>query len=78
MAPEVGPGALFFAAALLGSVWIYRDAKRREMDTADVWAVGFFVAFVLLPILGGIVVFALYLQRRNRGDGTPVSVPSDW
>ncbi|AKU06676.1 MULTISPECIES: hypothetical protein [Haloferax] len=68
-------GPLLLAAAVLGAAWIYRDAKRRAMDTADMWAVGFFVAFVLLPVLGGLAVFVFYLRNRNRRRGSPVAVP---
>lgn len=63
--------------ALFGALWMYRDAKSRKMDTADMWAVGFFVAFFLLPFLGGILVFAFYLRKRNRGGGFAYSVPSE-
>ncbi|ELZ93081.1 hypothetical protein [Haloferax sulfurifontis] len=68
-------GPILVAAAVLGAAWLYRDAKRRAMDTADMWAVGFFVAFVLLPVLGGLAVLAFYLQNRNRRRGSPVAVP---
>lgn len=57
--------------ALLGSVLLYRDAGRRGMDTADMWAVGFVVGFLLLPVLGGLVVLALYLQKRTGRRGRP-------
>ncbi|MCO8265675.1 MULTISPECIES: hypothetical protein [unclassified Haloferax] len=73
---ELG-GPLLLAAAVLGAAWLYRDAKRRAMDTADMWAVGFFVAFVLLPVLGGLAVFVFYLQNRNRRRGSPVTVPGE-
>ncbi|WP_148415941.1 hypothetical protein [Haloferax sp. KTX1] len=73
---ELG-GPLLLAAAVLGAAWIYRDAKRRAMDTADMWAVGFFVAFVLLPVLGGLAVLAFYFRNRNRRRGSPVTVPGE-
>ena len=60
--------------ALLGALWVYRDATRRGMDTADMWAVGFFVAFFLLPVIGGIVVLAFYVRSRNRRRGRPTPV----
>jgi hypothetical protein len=34
------------------------------MDTADMWAVGFLVAFLLLPIIGGIFVLLYYFLQR--------------
>jgi TRAP-type C4-dicarboxylate transport system permease small subunit len=58
--------------ALLVAAWIYRDATQRGMDSADMWAVGFFVAFFILPLFGGIVVFAFYLRNRNRRRPLPV------
>lgn len=60
--------------ALLGAALIYRDARSRRMDAADMWAVGFFVGFFLLPLIGGVVVLAFYLQNRapRRGSPTPV------
>lgn len=61
--------------ALLGAVTIYRDGKRRGMDTADMWAVGFVVGFFLLPIVGGVVVAVLYLQRRADRGGRPSPTP---
>lgn len=61
--------------ALLGAASIYRDATQRRMETADMWAVGFVVGFFLLPVLGGIVVLAVYLRKRNRRRGRPDAVP---
>lgn len=61
--------------AILGAVWIYRDATERRMETADMWAVGFFVAFFVPPIIGAVVVYAFYLKKRNRRGGTPRPVP---
>ncbi|SIR31666.1 hypothetical protein SAMN05421858_2225 [Haladaptatus litoreus] len=63
--------------ALLGSAWIYHDAKKREMDTADMWAVGFFVGFFVPPFIGAIAVYAFYLQKRNRRGGTVHAVPPE-
>lgn len=57
------PVALLVAA--LGALWIYQDAQKRRMDTADMWAVGFAVGFFLLPIIGGIAVFLYYIHRRT-------------
>ena len=58
-------GPIALAVSALGALWIYRDGKYRGMESADMWAVGFFVAFWLLPILGGVLVFAYYLQKRD-------------
>jgi hypothetical protein len=61
--------ALSTSAALLiaagGGFWVYQDATDRRMDTADMWAVGFVVGFLLLPILGGVLVLLYYLQKRQ-------------
>ena len=61
--------------AALGGIWIYQDARNRGMDTADMWAVGFFVGFFLLPIVGGILVFAYYLQKRDPEFPQPGGTP---
>ncbi len=71
------PGVVAVPLALLGAVWIYRDARARNMDTADMWAVGFFVGCFLPPIIGAVVVFAFYLRHRNRRGGTPCAVPPE-
>lgn len=55
--------AVIFAA--VGSWWLYTDASNRGMDTADMWAVGFFVGFFLLPIIGGLLVLAYYFHKRR-------------
>lgn len=65
-----GPAALLIAA--LGALWIYQDAKDRRMDTADMWAVGFAVAFFIPPIIGAVVVLFFYFRKRNRKPGEPV------
>ncbi len=57
------PAAILIAAG--GGLWIYKDATTRGMDTADMWAVGFFIGFFILPIVGGVLVFAYYLQKRQ-------------
>lgn len=48
-----------------GCLWLYMDATNRGMDTADMWAVGFFVGFFLLPIIGGVLVLLYYWQKRQ-------------
>ncbi|MFH5799290.1 hypothetical protein [Haladaptatus sp. CMAA 1911] len=61
--------------AALCAVWIYRDAKDRDMDTADMWAVGTFIGFFVPPLIGAILVYAFYLRKRNRRRGGPYAVP---
>jgi len=60
--------SLSFSMAIIlgsgGALWLYIDASDRGMDTADMWAVGFLVAFLLLPIIGGIFVLLYYSQKR--------------
>ncbi|MFW5973887.1 MAG: hypothetical protein ACOCPZ_00710 [Natrialbaceae archaeon] len=68
-----GPVAVLIAA--LGALWIYQDAKARRMDTADMWAVGFAVAFFIPPIIGGVAVLFYYFQKRNRRPGEPIRTP---
>ncbi|MFC7058225.1 hypothetical protein [Halovenus salina] len=68
-----GPFALLLAA--LGAVWIYQDATKRKMGTADMWAVGFFVGFFVPPLLGAVAVFAYYLQKREPRYPGPQRVP---
>ncbi len=63
--------------AFLVSALIYRDGKRRGMEAADMWAVGFFVAFFLLPLVGGIVVATLYLREREPPGSQPYPVPGE-
>lgn len=63
------PIAILVAA--LGALWIYQDAKKRGMDSADMWAVGFFVAFFIPPIIGGIAVLSYYIHKRDRGRNEP-------
>lgn len=58
-----------------GSLWVYTDASDRGMETADMWAVGFALGFFLLPILGGILVLAYYLQKRPPRYPDPTSAP---
>ncbi len=65
------PAAILIATG--GALWIYRDATTRGMDTADMWAVGFFVGFFILPIIGGVLVFAYYLKKRRPQSPTPTA-----
>jgi hypothetical protein len=60
-------GGLALVLALLGAGWIYVDGRERNMDSADMWAVAFFVGMFIPPIIGAVVVGTLYLDRRNRG-----------
>ncbi|XVH31505.1 hypothetical protein ACNS7O_14100 [Haloferacaceae archaeon DSL9] len=68
---------LAVSLALLEAVWICWDAKRRGMDTADMWTVGFFVAFFLLPLFGGLFVLLVYLQKRTPRRNYPTAVPAE-
>lgn len=70
MSEIVIPGLITVPAALLGATFIYRDAKKRQMATADMWAVGFFVGFFIPPIIGGIIVYAFYLRKRKGRGGS--------
>ncbi len=57
---------------ILGALWIYLDGRKRGMQTADMWAVGFFVGIFIPPIIGAVVVAVLYTQKRNdRGGQIP-------
>lgn len=67
-------GSLAVLIGLLGAIWIYLDGRKRNMDTADMWAVGFFVGMFIPPIIGAVVVGTLYSQKRNRGRGNPYPV----
>jgi hypothetical protein len=60
-------GALALLLGVLGAVWIYVDGRERNIDTADMWAVAFFVGMFIPPIIGAVVVATLYVDRRNRG-----------
>ena len=71
------PALIALPLALLGAAWIYRDARDRRMDTADMWAVGFVVGFLLVPVLGGLAVLAFYLGRRKRRGGAAYGVPRE-
>lgn len=76
MVEIVIPGLIAIPVAILFSVLIYRDAKERQMESADMWAVGFFVGFFLPPIIGGIVVYAFYLRKRKGKGGSSYIAPS--
>lgn len=67
-------GGLALLLAALGAGWIYVDGRKRQMETADMWAVGFFVGMFIPPIIGAVVVGILYIQKRNRrgGNAQPV------
>lgn len=69
-------GGLALVLAILGASWIYVDGRKRQMDTADMWAVGFFVGMFIPPIIGAVVVGMLYLQTRNQRGGKPY--PTRW
>ena len=45
------------------------------METADMWAVGFFIGMFIPPLIGAVVVGMLYLQKRNRRrpNATPIN-----
>jgi len=55
---------------LLGGGWIYIDGRRQNLETADMWAVGFFIGMFIPPIIGAVIVGTLYLQKRNRRRGS--------
>ncbi|RRJ29987.1 hypothetical protein [Halocatena pleomorpha] len=59
-------GELALLIGLLGAVWIYYDGQSHNMQTADMWAVGFFLGMFIPPIIGAVIVMILYLQKRNR------------
>lgn len=67
-----GPVAVLLG--VIGAIIIYRDGKQRNMDTADMWAVGFFVGVFIPPIIGAVVIGVVYLDRRNRRPGNPHTV----
>jgi len=70
------PVAILIAS--LGGFWIYQDARNRRMGTADMWAIGFGIAFFLLPIIGGVAVFFYYLHERNEGGPRQYGVREQW
>jgi hypothetical protein len=60
-------GQLAVLLGVLGALWIYVDGRKHRMETADMWAVGFFVGMFIPPIVGAVVVAVLYVQKRNEG-----------
>lgn len=66
-----GPFAILLG--VVGAILIYRDAKARGMDTADMWAVGFFVGVFIPPIIGAVLVVAFYLRKRQPRRGYPTA-----
>ncbi|MFC4406303.1 hypothetical protein [Haloarchaeobius iranensis] len=66
------PGILAVFLGVLGAVWIFLDGRKRNIETADMWAVGFFVGMFIPPIVGAVIVGMLYLQKRNPGQGGPI------
>jgi hypothetical protein len=60
-------GQLALLLGVLGALWIYLDGRKHRIETADMWAVGFFVGMFIPPILGAVVVAVLYVQKRNDG-----------
>ena len=64
-------GMLAVFLGICGAVWIYFDGRKRGMETADMWAVGFFVGMFVPPIIGAVIVGILYLQKRNPSKGRP-------
>lgn len=61
--------AVFLGA--LGAIWIYFDGRKRSIETADMWAIGFFIGMFIPPIIGAVLVGVLYLQKRNPRQGGP-------
>jgi hypothetical protein len=64
-------GMLAVFLGVLGAVWIFIDGRKRNMETADMWAVGFFIGMFIPPIVGAVIVGMLYLQKRDPGQGRP-------
>ena len=69
------PVAVGVVLGLLGAVLIYRDAQKWRMESPDLWASGFFIAFLALPIVGGLIVLVFYFQKRNRNGPRPHTIP---
>ncbi len=70
------PWFLAVPIAVLCAVWIYRDANDRGMESADMWAVGMFLAFFIPPIIGALIVYAYYLRKRKPRRGHSYAVPA--
>lgn len=64
-----GAVAVFLGA--LGAVWIYLDSREQGIETADMWATGFFIGMFIPPIIGAVIVGVLYIQKRNPRKGIP-------
>ena len=62
-------GMLAVILGLSGAIWIYFDGRKQNSETADMWAVGFFIGMFIPPIIGAVIVGVLYLQRRKPGQG---------
>lgn len=62
-------GMLAVSLGLLGAGWIYLDGRKRSIETADMWAVGFFIGMFIPPIIGAVIVGVLYLQNRTPRQG---------
>lgn len=60
---------LAIAIGLLGGLWIFTDGREQDIESADMYAVGFFVGMFIPPIIGAVVVVFLYFQRRNQKGG---------
>lgn len=61
---------LAIAIGLLGGLWIYTDGRKRNIQSADMYAVGFFVGMFIPPIIGAVIAIFLYLQKRNQNGGS--------
>jgi len=67
----LGMMGLLFLANLGVSVWIYRDAKRRNITHAFAWGAGAFLSGFLGGI-GAVVLWVLYfVVRDEQGSGGP-------
>lgn len=67
----LGISLLMFFVTIGVSVWIYRDAKRRNQPHAFAWGAGSFLG-VFLGGLGGFAIWVLYFVVRNEdGTGAP-------
>jgi len=67
----LGMFGLLFVVTLGVSVWIYRDAKRRQISHAFAWGAASFLSGFLGGI-GAVVVWALYfVVREDQTSGGP-------
>ena len=67
----LGLTVVLFLVTLGVSVWIYRDAKRRNQPHAFAWGAGSFLG-VFLGGIGVVVIWVLYFVVRNEnGAGAP-------